>query len=455
MRGKNLIILAAVVVAVLAYIMLVERRRPSSEESGAEAEKVLRDFDRDRVAVIVIDRNEGRVRLEKAGEEWHLREPLDFPADSSVVNSTLGSLANLKADRRLAMDDVQPEDYGLEAPVAKVTMRMADGAERSIMVGDELPLGSNRALRVDDGGEVIIASGFFVSDLEREIDEWRSRDVANILEDNVASIDIETGPDSIRAVRLEDRWQLLRPLDDMADGDHLGTMVSELNSMRIVEFLDDDADPLELGLDLPEYEITIVRVDGGMPLRLDLGVTRESDTGTEVACRRGDGEYFWASERVRTRLSKAPVLWRSAKVMPFETWDAEGIRITTPEGSTSLVHDGNFWRFDDETEAKLTAVQDKLRSLAELEATDFDLMAPLTRQMGTVEVVFKAEDGESEAEVFTFSFFAPLSDGGKAMVQVSGRATVMGVKVVDVDSILMNLEDLRSELPQVPVDDSE
>jgi hypothetical protein len=454
-KSKNLIILAAVVIAVLAYIMLFERHRPTSDESTAAAEKVLRDFERDVVMGIVIERAEGRVRLEKVGEEWRLREPFDFPADSSVVSSTLGSLANLTADRRLAPEEVNPADYGLEQPVAKVTLRMADGSERIVAIGDELPLGSKRALRVDGSDGVTIAAGWFTSDLEREVDDWRSREVAEMQENDVASIDIESGSDSIRAVRLEDQWQLLRPLEDMADSDHLGSLISDLASMRIGEFLDDIEDPSELGLDLPEHEITIIRTDGGEPLRLDLGATREGDGGTEVACRRGDGEYFWASERVLTRLAKAPVLWRSKKVMPFETWNAEELRVTTSESSTSLILVDGFWRFADDTEANLTGVQERLRALADLEATDYDLMAPLTREMGNVEVVFETEDGDQERSVLSFSFYAPLQEGGRAMVQVTGRSTVMGVEVEDVETILGDLEGLRPEPTEESNADSE
>ena len=98
MKSKNLIILAAVVIAVLAYIMLVERHRPTSDEATAAAEKVLLGFESDNVMGIVIERAEGRVRLERVGEEWRLREPFDFPADTSVVSSTLGSLDNLTAE---------------------------------------------------------------------------------------------------------------------------------------------------------------------------------------------------------------------------------------------------------------------------------------------------------------------------------------------------------------------
>ncbi|MCW8984573.1 MAG: DUF4340 domain-containing protein [Thermoanaerobaculales bacterium] len=455
MKSRNLIILAVVVIAVGAYIMLFERHRPTSDEATKAAEKVLRDFERDDVVGIVIDRADARVRLEKHGEQWRLREPLDFPADASVVSSTLGSLANLTADRRLSTDEVDAADYGLEEPAAEITLKMSDGNERLVVVGDEMPLGSKRALRVDGGDEVMIASGWFVSDLEREVDDWRSREVAEILENDVASIDIEYGADSIRAVRLEDKWQLLRPLEDMADGDHLGNVISDLASMRIEEFLDDDTDSEELGLELPEYEITIIRTDGGPPLRLDLGATREGDGGTEVACRRGDGEYFWASDRVRTRLSKAPVLWRSKKVMPFETWDVEELRVTTPESSSSLIFDDGFWVFADEVEANLTMVQERLRAIAELEATDYDLMAPLTREMGTVEVVFEAENDDGEQPVLTFSFYAPLEEGGRAMVQVTGRSTVMGVEAEDVEAILGSLDDLRPEPPAESDTDSE
>ena len=435
--------------------MLFERHQQTSDEASQAAEKVLRDFERDEVEAIVVNNETGEIRLEKAGEDWRLREPLDFPADSGVVSSTLGTLANLNAERRLAADEVDLADYGLMEPVAEIRLRMADGAERVLAVGDTLPLGSNRALRIDDGPDVVIANGWFVSDLERGVDEWRSKEVIDFSQNDVASIDIESGPDSIRAVRLDDdHWQLLRPLEDRGDKDHLVALMSDLGSMQIEEFLDPSTDAAELGLDLPEYELTIVRTDGGEPLRLDLGATREGANETEVACRR-NGDLFWATERVRTRLSKAPVLWRSKKVMPFETWDAEELRIRAGEASISLVFDGNFWLFDDDSEADLTAVQEKLRALAALEATDYDLMAPLTRAMGTVEVVLEADQEGQERPSLTFNFFAPLQEGGKAMLQVTGRDTVMGVEVEDAEKILADLEALRPEPTPVPDADSE
>ncbi len=445
------------VIAVGAYIMLFERHRPTTDEAKKDAEKVFKDFDRDEISGIVIESETGRVRLEKVGSDWRLREPLDFAADESTLSSALGALENLKADRRLPAADVDPAEYGLEEPKVTITLRMNDGREPVLAIGDELPLGSNRGLQFAGGDEILVASGWFLSNFEREVDDWRSRDVVRILEDQVASIDVESGADSIRAVRLRDHWQLVRPLEDLADSDHLRSLVSDLASMRIEEFLDSEVDIDELGLAAPEYEITVVRSDGGEALRLELGATREGDGGTEVACRRGDGEYFWASDRVRTRLSKAPVLWRSKKVAPFDTWDVDTLRLSGGDGSSVVLEraDG-LWRFvGDNAEADQVAVGDRLSALAGLEATDYDLMAPLTAEIGRAEVTLGADDEASDATTIEFVFYPPLEDGGRAMVRASGRSALVGIVAGSLDSILASLDDLRPQPIGEPGDDTE
>ncbi len=147
MKPRNLIILAVVVALFGAYIFLFERHQMTSDEARQDADKVLQGFDQDAVTSVVVDSATGRVRLEKVGEEWRLREPLDFPADSATVDSTLSSLAGLEADRRLPAEDADLSEYGLDAPVVTLTLGRAGGGETTVAVGTEMPLGSKRALR--------------------------------------------------------------------------------------------------------------------------------------------------------------------------------------------------------------------------------------------------------------------------------------------------------------------
>ncbi len=404
----------------------------------------FRTLEQDDVAGLVVESAEGRVRLEKVGDDWQLREPVDYPADSATVSSTLSSLAGLDADRRLPAAEVDAAEYGLDAPRSEITLTMDDGSHVSFAVGDEMPLGSKRPIRLDGSDEIAIVPGWFMTDLERDVDDWRSRDVTAVRSDQVASIDIEAGADSIRAVRIGDDWRLLSPMEDLADRDHLEALVTDLGALRIEEFLDGEVDPAALGLGAPEYSLMVVRSDGGEPLRLELGATREGSGGTEVACRRGDGDYFWAQDRVRTRLSKAPVLWRSKKVADIDTWAAEGLRLSTGDETVELEKVDYQWRFaGDGAEADQPRVSDRLSALSKIEATDYDLMAPMTDELGRAVVLLQAGEEGGEPEEITFTFFAPLGEGGRGMVRVSGRETLMGVDVAAVRPIFADFGDLR------------
>ncbi len=448
MKSKNLLILAAIVLAFGAYIFLFERHQPSTEEAAKQADKVLPGLDADTVTSIVVDGDKGgRVKLEKSNDEWRLVEPFEYPADSSEVSSALSALTGLKADRRLPAADADLAEYGLDEPALTVDLGTSGGETVAISVGDEMPLGSKRALEVAGRGEIVVASGWFVNDLDREVNDWRSREVADVSANQVASIDIQAGPDHIQVVRIGDEWQLERPLQDLADAAHLQGLISDLDSLRIEEFLDGATDPAALGLDAPAYQIVVVRSDGGTPLRLDLGATREGDSGAEVACRRGDSEYFWALDRVTTRLSKAPVLWRSKKVAPFDTWEAAAVVFSRGETTVRVQREDYQWKLTDGgAEVDQASVQDRLSKLAALEATDYDLLAPPTSEMGRVEVTLgggKDDEGE-EATTLVFTFYQPLTEGGRALVRVSDRDTVMGVNGADVDSILGGLEGLQA-----------
>jgi hypothetical protein len=147
---------------------------------------------------------------------------------------------------------------------------------------------------------------------------------------------------------------------------------------------------------------------------------------------------------VRTRLSKAPVLWRSKKVADIDSWAVEGLRLSTGDASVDLEKVDYQWRFaSDGAEADQPRVSDRLTALSKLEATDYDLMAPMTAELGQAVVALKADEEDGEPEEITFTFFAPLSEGGRAMVRVTGRETLMGVDLATVRPIFADFGDLR------------
>jgi len=442
MRSRNLIILALIVAAIAAYIFLYERNQLTTEELQERADKIFPDLALDELQTIEIRNTHGKFRIERSGEDWRLLEPIEFPADSPSVSSLVNSLTNLEVERSLTTDEVDLGSYGLDAPEMSVKLVNKDGGRFALEVGEKTALGSNRAVRRDTENTILFCAGWFTNDLDRELEAWRSKDVVEVFADGLASLQLVAGADRIHAVREGEGWRLLEPQDDIADRDHIRNLVSDLNGLRVEEFLDAAVDPAELALDPPQYQPTMVRTEGADPVRLDFGASREQNGATQVACRRDGRDSFWVSDGAAIRLSKAPVLWRSKKIYAFDSWDAESIVLTAGDQQITIERDEGLWKLPDGGEPDYTAIQERLSKLAALEAVEFDLVSPGTEEMGRVELGFEPDEEGGEPDIIRYSFHRPLTEGGQAMVVVSNRSTVMSVESTAVEEILSDLDAL-------------
>jgi hypothetical protein len=439
MRSRNLIILAAVVAVVGAFIGFFERHQPTTDERAERADRVLGSLDEDEVASLVVRSPRGAVRLERTGDDWRLVEPVDYPADDDAVRSLLRSIGRLDVERTLPAGDVEAGAYGVDEPALGLELVTTDGTRHTLAIGDETALGGRRAVRRDGEADILLVASTFADELDRELDDWRSRSVVDVLEADLLRIEVEAPPDLIRAVRTGDRWRLESPLVDLADQEQLRSLVSELDDLRISEFLPSDADAAQLGLDPPEYRVELVPEGGREPITLELAAPA-GDQST-VVCRRNGSELFTVPETIRARLAKAPVRWRSAAVWPFASWDAVKLEITAADGEELVLDrvDG-MWRLAGGGEADDAEVRRRLAALADLEALDHDLMLPPTEVMGSVIVVLEEEGA---AEGLTYTFYAPLEEGGHAAVTVSARAGVMGIEAALAETVVGDLGALR------------
>jgi hypothetical protein len=448
MRTGRLLLLSLVVIGLGAYIWLVERHAPTTDEARADAEKVFRGLDRDDVVGLDITNSHGSFSLAKSDGGWKIVAPSAYPADETAISSLLGSLVNLKAERRFKAGEVKPADYGLDKPSMSVTLTDAKGTKHALEVGAAAALGSNRAVSTN-GSDVMLVPGWFANDLDKDLNGWRSKDVVDVTADDLASLEIVTGEDRIQLARSAGLWRLLQPIDDLADRDHVRTLVSNLNAMRVQEFLPADTNLAELGLEPPRRRVTLVASgEGGTATVLEFGNTRTKGGATQVACRRDGKELFWVDDRAEASLGRAPVLWRSTVVYPFDSWGVSKLSLTTADGTTANLDgaDGR-WKFADGGEADASNVLQRLSALAGLKASAYDLVAPGTPEMGRVELTLKETGDESASAPITFTFYRPLTADGKALVKVSARSGLIGVDPKDVQSILGDLGALHPATP--------
>jgi hypothetical protein len=301
-------------------------------------------------------------------------------------------------------------------------------------------------VRRGDDTEIVLCSSSFVSSVDRGVDDWRSRDVVELLETELDSVVIAAGDDLIRADRVDGRWWLSEPLADLADPEQMRSLVSELNGMRVRDFLDPAG--VDTEVPDPDYRIELTPIDGAEPIVLEL--VADGPDGATMICRRNGADLFRVPDGIRTRLDKAPVLWRSAKTWPLSSWDVSKIELAVADDALVLDRVDGMWQLEGGGEADQAEVRRRLNALVDLEALEHDLVLPPTEVMGSMILVLDTAAG---AEGLTYTFYRPIEDGGHAALTVSPRRTVMGVEAALAETILDDLDALRATIGDGATDD--
>ncbi len=442
MKGKSLVVLAGAVLVLGAFIWFIERHQPTTDEARTQEARIFGDLEEDAVVALDITNAHGDFSLHRNDEGWRLTGPIEADADSHAVDSALRALIQLKRDRTLGPDQVEPGAYGLDHPEATVTLTLSGGVTHILNIGNTTALGSNRAVSTDRK-TVILTGGSFFASVNKALDDWRSREVVDVNLSQLATITIRTGNGTIEAASLDGAWHLRSPVNDRADQNHLLNLISGLNGLRIEDFADSSTDTATMGLIKPETTVLLVPADGSPGLSLEFGSTRERGGETQVACKRNHADVFWVNDRAAIALGKAAVRWRDPMVLAFDTWNVTALGLSEGSTSTQLRREDGLWGLEDGADARGGEVQERLDALAELKVIDFDLMSLGTPELGRVVLGLGGDD-----TAITVTFSEPLADGGNVMVTVSGRDTVMSVTPDDVQSIVGDLQDLRLEEPE-------
>lgn len=172
MKPRNTLILFAILVALAAYVFLVElpkSKQPSEEQTQAVP---LWEIPQEQIVRLEAVKKDGQTLvLERAEDQtWWIRQPIVYEADESRVSGVLRDLSALKSTRSIS-GTVNLADYGLATPAMTVTLTLADGARHTLALGDENPTGSYRYARADDAPEVHLVYSWAVSALDAMVAE--------------------------------------------------------------------------------------------------------------------------------------------------------------------------------------------------------------------------------------------------------------------------------------------
>jgi hypothetical protein len=125
----------------------------TAQDAGAEAtawvDPTYLSIERDQVVRLSIENAQGSLDLVKEGEAWTLEGlPSGETLDETKVNGLLSRVTSVSMRGPLGKDD--PAAYGLDDPLAVVTIYLDDGSSQVLRVGNQDP---------EDNSYVVLASG--------------------------------------------------------------------------------------------------------------------------------------------------------------------------------------------------------------------------------------------------------------------------------------------------------
>lgn len=320
MSPRKLLLLTAIVVLLFGFIFLFERKTATTSERETKGD-LHWDLPSDRLVSIRLERADGTVELARSGAgAWRLVKPQPFPADSMAASDLARDLSQLK---RVGGDssEARPEDYGLKAPEAKATLLWTAENDpkkresRTLELGIEIPGTDVTAARVAGQSAVLFIPTSVATAVKRNAGEFLSREVFAGSSEDATGIDLEQGRGRLLLSRREGEWWLEQPLADLADGEAVRELISDLTSIRVLDFLSASPGSLRtLGLSPPLYRVTLSDAKGGR-MTVEFGVTRSD--GNSVYARR-EGQVFTVPSSAVEELSKEAESFREPRLVRFE-----------------------------------------------------------------------------------------------------------------------------------------
>ncbi len=312
-------VLAVLVVLVGAYIFAVDR--PQAQR--AEEAKHLVRISKEAVTGITLESPKGTVEIARRGpSSWEITSPFRAPAASFGVSDLLDAVAGVVPQRSLGNPGHDLAAYGLDKPVARVTLRTARGRAVTLEVGKTSPVTTAVYARVEPGGAVYLVDTSIKDSLTKSATDLRQKTVADFANSDVQRVRIR-GPRGQLAIDRAgpDRWTLEGPRPWPADDFKVTDLFFPLTTTDAKKFHDGVDDPAAYGLDHPAVTVELWLKGRSDPLRILLA-RRGKVTYAMVA---GSHTVLEMDGSLQDKLTPQPIDLVSHRLLPYNVQNLTGL----------------------------------------------------------------------------------------------------------------------------------
>ncbi|HSW45711.1 MAG TPA: DUF4340 domain-containing protein [Phycisphaerae bacterium] len=405
MNTRTTALLALVCVAVFAYLLFVVKPfgPPVVTEKPQKADKTLLDPKPEGTDRVEVSRRDGKsfVFVRDGKEDWKLDAPIQAPASKFEVDALVEAVTGMKVGEQFDKGDKRrPSEVvsGLDKPLGVMKLLKEGKLQAEVKIGSRVPTGKGNYVQLAGGDTIHISDADLSQHFTgKRIEDYRDKRVLKFEFADIQRVKVE-GMQNYELVKADgDQWMIESPVRTPADKGKADGMVRPLTNLRADEFLDDEPASTKLyGLDSPRLRITVetrrtipAKAQPGDPDTQPADTQPTVETKTYVLSVGGSADLqakegsFYAQVndspsvftlRQDTLKSISPTLTdiRDKAIVRIEADRVRKVEATTPEGAMTLIGgEQGQWRFSDGTEADDALVNDLVKAIGDLKATDF------------------------------------------------------------------------------------
>jgi hypothetical protein len=326
------------------YYVYEVRWGPARDEATARKGRVFNADTKD-VTTIQIKRPDDTVRLQREGEEWQLQEPVKARGSRTSVDELLANVLTAKIDREIDPNPKSLADFGLDKPVADLTLTLKDGKSLGLQLGAKNPTGVWVYARERDKTAVFVLGETVLRDATKPVADLRDRTILAFDSKQVSGFEVVL-PDETLVVEGEPRaWRITKPAALRADNDTVTEFLDRLTSQKVKEFVA-EAPPSRAtyGLERP-VRITVHtgRDKDRVSRTLLLGKSDPAKKGV-YAMRGGEASVLLLPEEVWTQVPKNVAVLRSKSVVEIDRDKLVKLEIDGPKGAVTVAREKDQWK---------------------------------------------------------------------------------------------------------------
>jgi hypothetical protein len=240
--------------------------------------KKILDFQIDDIDHVNITAENKEIDIQKSGQDWQLKKPVDAKADATEVSTLLSSIGFARATG-FAEPTVDARQAGLEP--APIRISVHDGkkkTDRVLLIG-KMPEAGKYYARDASRDAIFIIDKEIPDKLRRPLVDWRDKSVTQLNRDKIDHIEIGNSADRFSFAKSGSDWIL--PDNRKLQWDKVSGMLNTLEFEKAKDVIDVPKPLQAYGLDKPKLE-AVFREGSNEVLRISFGADSTSADGVYV-----------------------------------------------------------------------------------------------------------------------------------------------------------------------------